>query len=243
MLVAGEFGINVILLDILFFIMRVQEVVRNLFHLYDLTNDFDYSHVILNANKMGGVLILTGIHENNQDESGFKRFNNFLRKWVSIRPPILEREETSPSKSVVGDVYDKIVDKPTYVKKGARLKEAMEVAIQNPLARSVYVIDDNNRVLGAINSRTLLRFAGFRAGVKEDGDSLFLGINRAMDDEVSDRVYFRIWSVTKDTDIKKALRYMMTNDQDSLPVVDEEGRLLGELIGIELLMKCRALYP
>ena len=84
--------------------MRVHEVVRNPFHLYDLTTDFDYPHVIPNANKMGGVLILTGTLENNQNESGFTRLNHFLRKWVSIRPPILEREETSPSKSVVGDV-------------------------------------------------------------------------------------------------------------------------------------------
>jgi CBS domain-containing protein len=222
--------------------MRVQEVVKNHFRSYAFNYDFDGPYIILNAKKIGRVLISTGIHENHQDESGFKRFNTYLRKWVSIRPPIFDREEISPSRSVVGDVYDKIVDRPTFVKKGAKLKEAMEMAIQNPLARSVYVIDDDNRVLGAIDSKTLLRFASFRAGVKDEGGSLYFGMGRAMDEEVTDRVYFRVWPVTKKTDLKKALYYMINSDQDSLPVVDEEGKLLGELIGHELLMKCKTLY-
>jgi CBS domain-containing protein len=223
--------------------MKVTEVTKNPFQSSTFNRLFEHLYVIINAKELGWALILTGISEKNQDESGFKRFNKFLRKLVSMRPPIFEREEATPSKSVVGDVYDKIVSKPTFVKNGTKLKEVMEVAIQNPLARNVYVTDDNNRILGAINSRTLMRFASSRSGVRDEGDLLYIGIGKAMNVEVSDSVYFRVWSVTKDTDIKKALRYMITNDQDSLPVVDEEGRLLGELIGIELLMKCKALYP
>lgn len=142
----------------------------------------------------------------------------------------------------VGDVFDTIVKTPSFVTKGAHIKEAMDRMIGNPLSRKVYVVDEEGVLIGTITTQTILRLMGYRVGVREAGALSFMHLLKDILKEDISKITVEITPVTKDTKLTKALEIMLESRVNDLPVVDKDGKLIGELISLELFIVGRELF-
>lgn len=125
---------------------------------------------------------------------------------------------------------------PATVRKDATLKEASEALIRNRETRKVYVVDEGSRLVGTITLETLLRHAGYSMGVRSSGVTSFLKmLGEISKDKVSDSMDAPV-KVLEDELIVNATKLMVENHLNDLPVVDDEGRLVGELNGLDILV-------
>jgi CBS domain-containing protein len=143
---------------------------------------------------------------------------------------------------LVGDVYDLVIKEPATVRTGSKIREAFDEYLKNPGSRKVYVVDEEGKLLGAVTTETLLRLLGYRVGVREfSGLSLWRMFKEVFKEDV-DRVFIKIAPVKQTDKLTKALQIMIDNHFNDLPVVDGEGRLIGELNSMELFLKGRELF-
>jgi CBS domain-containing protein len=135
----------------------------------------------------------------------------------------------------VADAFKELVRDGPKVKMGAKVHEAVQALIDNPCSRAVYVVDENDKLVGTISYRSLMRASSARFGVRKDGIFSFVQYLKDMLMENVDTLMRKPTPVTKDTKLKKALELMEDTRQNDLPVVDENGRLVGELSGMEIM--------
>lgn len=135
----------------------------------------------------------------------------------------------------VADAQTLLVKDAPMVKKGAKVHEAVQALINNPSSRAVYVVEGDDMLVGTISYRSLMRASSARFGVRKDGFFSFIQYLKDMLMENVDSLMRKPMPVTNDTKIKKALELMEKTKQNDLPVVDNEGRLIGELSGIEIM--------
>jgi CBS domain-containing protein len=142
--------------------------------------------------------------------------------------------EIMEAKSVADACKELVKDGPK-VKMGAKVYQAVQALIDNPTSRAVYVVDGNDKLIGTISYRSLMRASSARFGVRKDGIFSFVQYLRDMLMENVDSLMRKPTQVTTETKLKKALELMEDSRQNDLPVVDDEGRLIGELNGIEIM--------
>lgn len=140
------------------------------------------------------------------------------------------------SDMLVGDVYDKIVLKAPQVKRDAKIGEVIDQMLINPLSRKVYVVDDLGRYVGTVTTETILRLMGYRFGVRENSSLSFFSFIVGIFDEDAESIMNKNRTVTKDTKLTAAMQSMLDDHIDDLPVVDAEGKLIGELVSLELFL-------
>lgn len=143
---------------------------------------------------------------------------------------------------LVGDVSDKLVLKPSRVSRDANLGEVVDQMLANPLSRKVYVTDQNGRYLGTVSTETVLRLMGYRLGIRDVGGVSFYRFLRDTLKERADSVMVKGRTVTKDTKLSSAMRMMIEDHLNDLPVVDADGMLIGELVSQELFMEGRRVF-
>ena len=96
--------------------------------------------------------------------------------------------------------------------------------------------------MGAVTTETLLRLLGYRVGVREfAGHSLWRMFKDVLKEDV-DKVFIKIPPVKQTEKLTQALQIMLDNHVNDLPVVDEEGKLVGELNSMEIFLKGRQLF-
>lgn len=140
----------------------------------------------------------------------------------------------------VGDVYELVVGEPATVRLGAKLRDAVECMIINPVSQRVYVVDKKGKLAGAITMQTLLREVGHRIGARKQGMVSFLRfLNNVLKDDVDGFMEKKPTAVTKEDSLIEATRLMVEKGLNNLPVVDTDGKLIGELNGLEILVACR----
>jgi CBS domain-containing protein len=138
--------------------------------------------------------------------------------------------------TIVGDVYDQIVKRPSTVKPSAKIRDAIEEMLQNPISRKVYVVDDDGKLMGTVTTETILRLLGYRVGVREGGAiSFYRFLRDALKEDVLS-VMQKSTAVKKETRLTDVLQLMIENHLNDLPVVDDQGRLIGEVISLELFI-------
>ena len=137
---------------------------------------------------------------------------------------------------LVADVYDKLVLKPSQVMKGATIGEVIDQMLANPLSRKVYVTDVDGRYAGTVSTETVLRLMGYRLGVRETGGISFYRFLRDTLKENVDSVMVKGRTVNRDVKLAEAMKIMIEDHLNDLPVIDAEGRLVGELVSLELFM-------
>ncbi len=135
----------------------------------------------------------------------------------------------------IDDVDELLVINAPKVRKGARVHEAIQVLIDNPISRSVYVVDEGNKLLGTISYRSLIRVGSARFDARTDGIFPFMQYLRdLLLDDVTELMR-KSHPVTKKNTIKEALKLMGETKQSDLPLIDQEGHLLGELCGMKIM--------
>jgi len=143
---------------------------------------------------------------------------------------------------LVGDVFEKTVLKASQVGLDAHVKDVIELMIANPVSRKVYVVDAEGRYVGTVSTETILRLLGYRVGVRKDGGLSFVRFLVDAFKEDAQRIMVKGMTITKDTNLAAALDVMLNEHLNDLPVVDAEGKLIGELVSMHLFMEGKVLF-
>ena len=143
---------------------------------------------------------------------------------------------------LVSDVYDLVIKEPPMVRAGSKIQEVFDQFLKNPVSQKVYVIDEEGELLGAVTTQTLLRLLGYRVGVREFAGFSLWKLMRDMLKEGVDGVFVKVPPVKATDKLTKALQIMLDNHVSDLPVVDANGKLVGELNSLEIFHKGRGLF-
>jgi CBS domain-containing protein len=143
---------------------------------------------------------------------------------------------------MVEDVYDLVVKDPTTIDSGAKIRQVFDEFLNNPVSRKVYVLNEEGKYMGAVTTETLLRLLGYRVGVREFANWSLWRLMRDMLKEGVEGVIEKVPSVKRSDKLTKALQIMVEDHFTDLPVVDDDGRLIGELNSFEIFMKGRELF-
>jgi CBS domain-containing protein len=121
---------------------------------------------------------------------------------------------------------------PTFIDKNTKTDDVAKTLIVNPGLKTVYVVDNELKLLGGITLKKLIRqeFSDLLPSNFEYFGALdFIGKNTAFD-MMEPLVY-----VKDDDTLKTAFIKMYENDLDELPVVNSSLQLIGNIDLLELL--------
>ena len=134
----------------------------------------------------------------------------------------------------VKDAFRLIVNDPIAITKETKLYEAVDRILADPRTRTAYVIDDQRRVIGMIRLKKMLSVVEESLASMDNKKSQNRG--RSSQSYTVARYMVKPMTVNQDDMLLNALRRMIKSDLEDLPVVDENGVLVGELNGLEILM-------
>ena len=142
----------------------------------------------------------------------------------------------------VKDVYETMVGKPALVYEDALLKDAVEAMTVNQISRKVYVIDSEGKLLGMISMETMLKQVGYKVGVREPGVISFLKfVTGIFKENVTEFMQTPI-PITNEHKVLEALQKMVEYHLNDLPVIDEDGKIIGELNSLEILVQAKRIF-
>ena len=111
----------------------------------------------------------------------------------------------------------------------ASIEEVIGKVSENPASRSVYVVNDKQRLVGIISVKEILHIMGARY-LKKRSVALAHGILAKTAADIMRDPEF----VIPDDDLEEALRLSVMYDIEDLPVVDK-GKVIGNLDCFELI--------
>ena len=111
--------------------------------------------------------------------------------------------------------------------------QAAEAILRDPQTRVIYVVDKKSKLLGTIDIKMLLKyFLPQIFGVDVMGEGALESLHG---EKVKDLIADTPVYVTEEDDLESAVKLMVENDLDELPVVDENLIIIGELNILEIL--------
>lgn len=146
-------------------------------------------------------------------------------------------DEKMFAEHTVRDVSDKISKEVTLIKAGSSVSEAVEKMLNDPATRYVFVVDEDKKILGVLTLPLVLRYIAPRAGVW--GKNIIETIKRLLimfKETVDEIMITKVPSVKLDESLNSALKKMCDSNLEELPIVDDEGRVIGELSGLEVMV-------
>ncbi|MEM3567766.1 MAG: CBS domain-containing protein [Thermoplasmata archaeon] len=141
----------------------------------------------------------------------------------------------------VNEHYQKLIKEPGFVKLGSSLNAVADVFLKDLRRRTVFVVNEKMEVVGAVMLSTILKHVAYRAGVRGKGLVSAIRFLKEILSEKVEEVMIPVETITPDDTIEKALMVVVEKGILDIPVVDKNGRLIGELNGIEILAEGRRL--
>jgi CBS-domain-containing membrane protein len=135
----------------------------------------------------------------------------------------------------VRDLREAWVDAPRTVRPGDPISRAVEQLLAQPSSRMVYVVDAANKLVGVVSWRSVLKATNARMGARQPGIVSLVQLFRNLMPERVEDLMRRPAPLTEDMTVEQALLLMDETHQNDLPVVDAEGRLVGELNGMHIM--------
>ena len=129
--------------------------------------------------------------------------------------------------------------RPATVSPDANLSEATDALLKNRETRKVYVVDKDDKLLGTVTLETLLRHTGYRLGVRGTGMTSFIRMLAEISDDKVSEAMAKPVKVLEDELILNVTKLMVENHLNDLPVVDDKGRLVAELNGLDILLMAK----
>ena len=132
----------------------------------------------------------------------------------------------------VKEARELITLRPSIISENATLQEVLGTIIDNPKHRALYVVDKNSKLIGIVDLRRLTRHV-FPHLFEEDliGRGI---IDLVSSETAKDLIPHPPAYVTDDDDLETALRRMMENRLEEIPVVDKDMKVIGDLNLLEL---------
>lgn len=106
----------------------------------------------------------------------------------------------------------------------ADLDAMLEACLANEFVRDLFVVDDDRRVLGWISGRRLARLALGEYLPRQTSRALRERLGDTRAEQVMDTHFV---AASEDEPIEQVIGSLLDGTQEDLPVLDEEGRLLG----------------
>ena len=133
----------------------------------------------------------------------------------------------------VKDVFQTLTKGADVVRETDPISEVLRKVAQNIATRSVFVVDDGEKLVGIINVRDLLRVVGARFLNRETLTVIpYLTARKASD------IMQPPYSVGPDDEIEEGLRLAVQHDLKDIPVV-EGGKVVGDLNCFEILLNVK----
>ncbi|WP_019178622.1 CBS domain-containing protein [Methanomassiliicoccus luminyensis] len=145
------------------------------------------------------------------------------------------------SEATVGDVCDCVKDILSRVVMKDDIRHAIDRMLENPMSRTVYVMNDKGKYVGVLNAESILKYLVVQARVEKLGTMVsHRFLMEALAEEVED-IMVSARTVKQSDSLSHALAIMFEDHMDGLPVVDDSGLLVGELSCLELFKMGRNL--
>lgn len=152
-------------------------------------------------------------------------------------------EESKPATTeTVGELFDTIVSKPATIGEDATLRDAVNAILDSGITRKAYVTDAGGRLKGTITMETLMRHVAHRLGARPAGIVSWFRFLRDMGSDAVTDFMAKPAAVTRETRIGEIARRVVEERLNDFPVVDDAGRLIGEVNTFNLLRATRGIF-
>ncbi|RJP67551.1 MAG: CBS domain-containing protein [Candidatus Abyssobacteria bacterium SURF_17] len=129
----------------------------------------------------------------------------------------------------VRDCYQRVTPEVDLVRTDTSIEDVIEIIAKNPASRSVYVLDENEELVGTISVREVLNILGAKYLKKRSIAVLHEILAQTASDIMKDAE-----SVSLDDDLEDALKVAVVHGLEDLPVL-EGGKVVGNLDCFELI--------
>lgn len=136
----------------------------------------------------------------------------------------------------VADVWELVVDKPSTIGPDAPLVELLEKTVEDTRTRHIYVVDEENLLLGVVRMTTVteLLFPLPALGAVMSDPYLFHRINLG-GQTVREVMNQKPRTIHSDSGLQDLARILIQEKITELPVVDTSNRLLGQVNMYEII--------
>ena len=136
----------------------------------------------------------------------------------------------------VTDVWDLVVKNPAVIKQDESLARLLEVMVEDPQTRNVYVVDDQQQLLGVVRMTMVisLLFPLQALGRITSRQHWFRQVN-VSGKTVREVMNKRPPTVRADTRLQDMARVLLEEGITELPVVDSGGKLVGRVNMYEII--------
>jgi CBS-domain-containing membrane protein len=135
----------------------------------------------------------------------------------------------------IKDFLDSCGEEASTVRWGEPISKLIESLVEHPASRAVYVLDEDGKLLGMISFRDIIRQTNAKLGVRGKGVSGTLKYLREARKDRVEEIMRQAVTLKPSTTLRDALQKMEDFQMNNLPVVDEDGKLVGELSGLKIL--------
>lgn len=132
----------------------------------------------------------------------------------------------------VKDCCNEVTHDADLVKENDSIDKVMSTMAKDPLSRSVYVVDDEKRLLGIIIVKDVLQFLG------PQFVNTSVAIREIFAQTARDMMRAPV-SVKMEDPIEKAMEIAIQEWLDDIPVCDKDGRVIGDLNCFEIINSTR----
>jgi CBS domain-containing protein len=136
----------------------------------------------------------------------------------------------------VADIQHLVVDEPSVIGPDASVDELLRCMLADTRTRSVYVVDRDRRLLGCVRmDRVVDWLFPLEAVVSHSFEEALREVSTINSKTVSDLMVKGVSAVKDTSSLAEVARNLMKERVQELAVVDEEGRLVGEVNVYEII--------
>jgi CBS domain-containing protein len=136
----------------------------------------------------------------------------------------------------IGEVRRLILENPVVITAERPLDELFQKMVEEPRTRRVYVVDGNGILEGSVRLYAVLRQLFPLVAATASGSHGTLEVVESYGaTTVRDIMDAGSPSVRAETTVNEAVRLMISDGTNELPVVDDEGRVVGEVSFLEIV--------
>lgn len=144
----------------------------------------------------------------------------------------LESDDAARS---VEEMRDVLVEPGSRIDPDAPISRVVEALLARPQSRVVHVVDADGKLLGTVSWRSVRRAAAARMGVRHEGFFSLVRLFRELKHERARDIMRAPAAVSMAETLRDVLLKMDKLQENDLPIVDAEGRFLGEVNGMRVL--------
>ncbi len=135
----------------------------------------------------------------------------------------------------VKEVYHYLTKTAPVLKSGSSIKEVISLLLRDPFSRSVYIIDDNEFLVGIISTLQLMKLTHLLKGHKTmQKNDIYNAVKISKARVAGDIMHPPVYVYETDI-VFDILDKMIHEDFQELPVVNKDKKVIGDLNCLEII--------